>query len=336
MTEPSSRAGSGLAARRTPSAARGWIRMVAVAVAVGAVAAGLQASTATSRSVGGQAGTSTSKQLIALLVQIPGRASLAPIVINSDGSNPRSIGRAPGEPLVTGFGIVWSPDGKSVAYSCARGTKDEKWAICAGSPVTRRARRLTNGPAHDLEPLAWGPDAIAAQCDQDNLCLVDPRTGALTFVTTSGPSNHDGYVFGEGVWSPDGSTLALDCSRITPHATSRICLVGKDGQLTLEPTPYTIVGVEGWSPDSKHIFWWGHLSKHDPLSYYVQNADGTDTRAVLTDARIRGPHYSPDGRTRLIRKGAAGNLSVEPVRGGTPRVILSPGSDSIWDWAWQP
>jgi WD40-like Beta Propeller Repeat len=310
---------------------------MAVSLAVGAAAAGFEASTATSRSVDRPAGTTTpAKTLIGLLVQIPGRADLAPVLINSDGSDPRLVGRAPGEPFATGFGIVWSADGTSIAYSCGKGAKDEKWAICAGNATTRRARRLTNAPSHELEPLAWGPAAIAAECDQDNLCFVDPKTGAVTFVTTSGPSNHDGYIFGEGVWSPDGSTLALVCSRITAHATNRICLVGKDDQLTMEPTPYTIVGVEGWSPDSKHIFWWGHLSKHDHLSYYEQNADGTDTKAVLTDTRIRGPHYSPDGRTRLIRVGAAGDLSTEPVGGGTPRVILSPGRDAIWDWAWQP
>ena len=143
--------------------------------------------------------------------------------------------------------------------------------------MTRRARRITPASTHDFEPLAWPSSALAAQCDQDNLCLVNPRTGAVTFVTTSGPSNHDGYVFGEGVWSPDGTTLALVCSRITPHATNRICLVGKDGQLIMQPTQYSIVGVEGWSPDSKHIFWWGRLSKHDPLSYYEQNTDGTGT-----------------------------------------------------------
>jgi hypothetical protein len=313
--------------------------MVALSLAVGAVAAGFQASTATSRTTGRlDENAAPGTRLIALLVQIAGRTGLAPIVINSDGSNPRLVTQAPapGVPLVTGFGIVWSSDGKWIGYSCAKSTKDERWAICAGKPGTRRARRITPASTHDFEPLAWGANAIAAQCDQDNLCLVNPRTGEVTFVTTSGPSNHDGYVFGEGVWSPDGTTLALVCSRITPHATNRICLVGKDNQLIMQPTRYSIVGVEGWSPDSKHIFWWGRLTKHDPLRYYEQNADGTGTEAVLTDARIRGPHYSPDGRTRLIRRGAAGDLSVEPVSGGTSRVILRPGRDTIWDWAWQP
>lgn len=278
----------------------------------------------------------TGPELIGLLAEIPGTTRLAIYTIHADGSHPRYVAAAPGGPFVTGFGFVWSPNGASILYSCGEGPRDAAWQLCTVNTATGGARRLTHAPAgYDLEPLAWGPRTIAAQCRQDELCLVNPTTGAITQITHGGPSNHDGYVIGAGVWSPNGATLALTCSRVNATATNRICLLNSNNQLTFESTHYTITGVEGWTADSEQIIWWGHLAKGGPLTYYKQNADGTGTEPLNGPEIIRGPHYSPDGHTRLIRKGAQGNLSTEPVVGGTPRVILRPGTD-IWDWAYQP
>jgi len=75
--------------------------------------------------------------------------------MNADGSNPRNLTRSPGD---DGGGLVWSPDGRRIAFSSTRDTRDkdnpELYVMDAdGSNV----RRLSRSPGPE-GPFSWSSD----------------------------------------------------------------------------------------------------------------------------------------------------------------------------------
>ena len=99
----------------------------------------------------------------------------------------------------------------------------------------------------------------------------------------------------------------------------------------MQRSSWNSLRIEGWTPDSKRIVWWGRFSGGDVLGYHEQNLDGSGLRPLPADAVVRGPLYSADGRHRLTTRGGQLGLAEEPVSGGAARPIL-PAASGIQAW----
>jgi len=280
-------------------------------------------------------------QLIGLVADYSSGRKLGGFVIatmTTRGKNFQLVAPEKGGPLLGDFVFTWSPNGRFVAYPCSSGINDQRYGVCAANIITRVNVRITRSPSIKIEPYAWGPaNEIASSCNDRDLCFVNARTGRVTLITRVGPSARDAYVFGDDlVWSPNGQTLAFTCRR-NDQQDRRFCFVGPDGKLRMQATSWNAVRVEGWTPDSKKIVWWGRFSGSEPLAYHEQNADGTGLEPLPKNAIVVGPKYSADGRRRLTTPGKDAGIGVQPVSGGPARPILGTRSGVFaWDYAYQP
>jgi len=259
------------------------------------------------------------------------------VTLTSDGKDPTIVAPAPGGLKMSDFTFTWSPDGRSIAYPCSKGLNDERYAVCVANVKTGVNYRLTSAPSTKIEPYAWGPQGeIVSDCNDRDVCLVNAKTGQLTFVTRTGRSARDAYVFGDDlVWSPDGRTLAFTCRR-NDQQDRRFCFLTNDGKLTVQSRSWNSVHLEGWTPDSKRIVWRGRFSGSQPVSYHEQNVDGSGLEPLPANAAVVGPFYSADGRKRLAPATKGYGLAIEQVSGRPPRKIIVPANNLIWDYAFQP
>jgi Tol biopolymer transport system component len=244
------------------------------------------------------------------------------------------------------YDMTWSPDGRLIAYACnGKGIDDDQHsAICAVDVKTGRTRVIAHPPTLYLTPIAWGENGkILSGCragkrrleDAVDICFVDATSGAVTFVTKSGSAPSDGYIFSDAAWSPDNTTVAFTCRKQT-QTDRRFCVIGKDGRLNMQASSWNTAYVEGWTPDSKRIVWWGRFSGSDRLAYHEQNADGSGLKPLPSAAVVLGPHYTANGRTRIRDAGV--DLEEEPVAGGKVRTLIDGGVSKllIWEYAFRP
>jgi Tol biopolymer transport system component len=280
---------------------------------------------------------SPSRQLVAFTFDAGGQVPTFELgTITSQGKDVRLLAPAPGGLKLGDFAFTWSPDGRSIAYPCAKNTSDEHVGVCGVDVSTRQSYRITHVPSMKIEPYAWGPrNQIASDCDDRDLCLVDANTGKIRFVTRTGSSARNHLVFGDDlVWSPDGTTLAFTCRR-NDQQDRRFCILGRDGKLSIQSRSWNAVRVEGWTPDSRHIVWWGRFSGKQPLGYHEQNVDGSGLEPLPVNAVVIGPHYTADGRRRLTTMRGTG-LAEETVSGSGRLEILVPQGNLLWTYAFQP
>jgi dipeptidyl aminopeptidase/acylaminoacyl peptidase len=294
------------------------------------------------RAAGAFPGTTSSAtdaaQLIAITGPAPGKSltGFDLVTLTRNGQDLQRVAPASGGLRLSDFVFTWSPDGKSIAYPCSKSINDERYAICIVNVATGETHQLTHAPSLGIEPFAWGPkNQIAGDCNKRDVCFVDAKTGQITWITKTGTSARDAYVFGNDVvWSPDGRTVAFTCRR-NDQQDRRFCFVGQDHKLTIQPRSWNSVELQGWTQDSQKIVWWGRFSGNQPLTYHEQSLDGSDLKPLPKQALVRGPHYSSDGRWRLVDvRGSRPGLGEEPVSGGRTRMILS--NAGPWEYAFQP
>ena len=150
------------------------------------------------------------------------------------------------------FGVTWSPDGRSIAYSSDRGGKFDIWVQQVGgmTPV-----KVTSRPGHNWQP-DWSPDgkwiAFRSEGEGGGLFVV-PSLGGLERRITS---------FGYGPrWSPDGSQILFRSTHVQQF-WNRLFVVGLDGTPPHEiltqffgQLPRQVRSV-AWYPDGKHVSVW--------------------------------------------------------------------------------
>ncbi len=275
-------------------------------------------------------------QLIA--VSVPAAKGFDIVTLTARGKNALVLAPVQGGPLVGDGSFTWSPDGQWIAYPCTRNIDSGRDAVCLANVRTGNNYPLSHSPSISIEPFAWGPRGlIASDCNDRDLCLVNAKTGSIFFVTKTGSSARNAFVFGDDlVWSPDGYTLGLTCRR-RDQQDRRFCFVGLDGKLTMQARSWNSVRFEGWTPDSHKVVWWGRFSGSEPLTYHEQNVDGSGLGPLPKNAVVHGPAYSANGRERLVTRGGNPGLAEEPLSGGKPRVILGDQSGAeIWAFAFQP
>jgi hypothetical protein len=223
--------------------------------------------------------------------------------MNADGSGATALTRSPGWYV----GPLWSPDGRTIAFSLMR--KDtRKWTIAVIGVAGGDPRLLTNTGGNDIVA-SWSPDGT-------RLIFHSDRTGRpQVFVMNADGSGQAqltkvGDNWG-GTWSPRSDTIAFASSRGGQLQIYTMDSSGK-GQRRL----MTSTGddwLPAWSPDGGRLAF--NSNRDGQAQIYVANADGSRPTNVLRTTSLRldswTPRWSPDGR--FIVYAAGGNPPYNTV-----------------------
>lgn len=191
---------------------------------------------------------------------------------------------------------VWSPDGRTIAFSSNRDGKNEIYVMDAdGSNV----RRLTSNLADDVNPM-WSPDGQKISFDSERdgnreIYVMDADGGNQIRLTKSNA------VDSTSAWSPDGSLIAFASNRDTgppynPYNMD-IYVMNADGSNVkrIVDDPEYDVGPQ-WSPDGRKILFIS--GRNGNFDVYEMNADGTGQRNLTPDydKADGAPVWSIDGQ----------------------------------------
>jgi Tol biopolymer transport system component/imidazolonepropionase-like amidohydrolase len=152
---------------------------------------------------------------------------------------------------------VWSPDGKSLAYSSDRGGSMNVWIRDLQSGGADR--QLTRGTAAAMTP-SWSPDGtrIAYADPAGQVHVVDVKSGVTK--AAHAPLNEPG----RPSWSPDGTAIVVSALKVYStrfrEGTNQVLRISLDGQPDrwFEPAPHKSIGMREdfgpvWSPDGTQM-----------------------------------------------------------------------------------
>ena len=244
-------------------------------------------------------------------------------VVNSDGSNLRSISLSDDHgadtPYAVDFSPDLSPDGSGVVYSTYRhadwGAHNfELKAYALKGPgfrrliSTSRFKRLTRSRIRDTNP-AWSPtgERIAFVSGIDygsNVVTMAPDGSDSRMIVARSSLGGSRYVAGlPPVWSPDGRTLAVVVNEVGPKSTYHnvIYVVGADGTgltrlaETLSQPAVRNMGDFGrqeipanqptWSPSGRRLAF--VKFEDEAAGIYTISPDGSNLREILPDIGVR-------------------------------------------------
>ncbi len=278
-------------------------------------------------------------------------------IVDADGSNLTQLTHN----SIDDLDPVWSPDGRTIAFTS---TRDGDSAIYLMDADGSNQRRLTAG----ADP-AWSPDGtqIAYEGSDEVRDPSDPRYGMTflrdLFVVDVGAGvsqrltdafNDPGWVewvrhvkYGDPAWSPDGERLAYirHIGGPTPTANSFgyslqvSALSDPDGFLA---GPFSGRADPDWSPDGRSIVVLDGNTLTGPISNVLRVvdwvADTTRTLPVPVEDDFEAPlhaAWAPDGEQLVlttITPTLGARLYRMPVDGSTRTQL----SDNGEEGAWQP
>jgi Tol biopolymer transport system component len=227
-----------------------------------------------------------------------------------DGSNPVRVSTGTWD-----FLPLWSPDGKSIAYS-GESPQYDIWVVAAdgGEP-----RQLTSGPANDAA-VGWLADGSG---------VVFQRTGAgevrtLVAPVDGGPIRQLVPHPGGNVWgtvSPDGSQVAFALFRgsestiwVQPLAD------GPARQLTTEGFEDGASNRKMWSPDGRHLVFTSRRT--GTMDLWTANVETGELLQITSDVRNDIGHvWSPDGRWIAFSSDRGGQWDIW--------IVSSSGGDAV-------
>jgi Tol biopolymer transport system component len=190
-------------------------------------------------------------------------------VVSSHGGKVRNLTKNDG----FDFDAAWSPDGKQIAYVCAKAGMSA--GLCVMTLKTGHVRRVTHG-AHDLGSPTWSPDGqeIAFRNLAEGAGYTDIYTIHADGSHERRLTKTDAQSESQPSWSPDGKHIAID-------AAGGIELISaKTGKMIDGPFPG---GEPSWSPDGKHLDYYDY-DGHDG-EIWRANPDGSH-RKNLTDNEV--------------------------------------------------
>jgi Tol biopolymer transport system component/imidazolonepropionase-like amidohydrolase len=202
---------------------------------------------------------------------------------------------------------AWSPDGKTLAYSCDRAGSMDLWLR---DVQTGAERRLTELPGAETNA-AWSPDGsrVAFTDNDGQIQAVDAKTREVT--TLHDRLNNPG----RPSWSPEGTALVVSALKVYStrfrEGTNQVLRISLDGQPDrwLEPLPHQSIGTRGdsgpaWSPDGTQM-------------------------AAIVDGRLTafpvGRDGAPLGPPRVLSAG----LASSPTWAGDSRHIVCQTDDRL-------
>jgi Tol biopolymer transport system component len=235
----------------------------------------------------------------------PGSNGWELIVAHGDLSNPRTVSTG----NIRTWGIVWSPDGRQLAFGASGTSLADIMVVDADSGV---ARHLTDAGGVEV-PVDWNPHG-----DQISYIAIGQGgavQGRFLDLTTGASSPLPGGTLNNiAIWSRDGSRLALGAF----GNAGSILVADSAGN---GATPLTTEGLEQdlqWSPDGNEI---AYVSRRTGTGdIWVVPAAGGTPRQLTRDIREdNSPRWSPDGKwiAFVSQRGQQTDLWVVPAAGGT-------------------
>jgi WD40 repeat protein len=219
----------------------------------------------------------------------------------------------------SGWGVAFSPDGRLIASACL-GKENEGRAVMVWDAKTHELIR-TVYRENGLKLLTFSPDgtSIAATDDEDNVTIIDAKTGKVTrqLPGHSGGSHWPAY-------SPDGRFLAVACGDIIAENQGSIKIWDVTaGRLlhTLEGHNKVVWGV-AFSPDGRRLASAGfdhNIKLWDPVTgLEALTLHGHTDNAIAVA-------FSPDGQ-RLASASEDGTIRIwnaSPVTEAPARELLT-------------
>jgi Tol biopolymer transport system component len=188
---------------------------------------------------------------------------------------------------------AWSPDGKRIVFTGARGGDYNLYVMDADG---KNVRQLTAHQGKYPYCAVWSPDGrriVYNLRDQNNLLLVllDPATGSERPMLAN---------VWDPAWSPDGKKIAF--TKLTEEGY-KIHVMEADG------LNETDIGGDGnalgwsypaWSPDGKKIAYANQVG--EDVELFVSAADGKEKSRVTNLGKLNTyAAWSPDGKRILFR-----------------------------------
>ena len=228
-------------------------------------------------------------------------------VVNADGTELLSV---------NGNGVIWSPDGATIAYAVWSACEYDTANLCPSQWVVNadgtNRRQLTD---QDSAFQGWSPDSTSIAYRADGWLWVMNADG-------TDPRQLTDQVYRRVEWSPDSTGLIYWISGTSGKTPSdELWLVSADGTNRRQLTDRLLVTTSFWywSPDGARI---GYLA--DGL--WVADADGTNRRQ-LSDQEISRAFWSPDG-TRIAY--VADGLWVVNADGTNRIQLAEEGGHPLW------
>lgn len=230
----------------------------------------------------------------------------------------------------------WSPDGSQIAFRSNRagaGTADDElWLMNADGSGQRQ---LTFNDVNDGFP-SWTEDGrivfsrgfAAHCCDQSDLWLLDPATGAETQLTSGPASDHLPDA------APRGTKVAFGSDRAGD--TDLWILNREDGSLKRITSGPGFDFTPVWSPQGNELFFLRDVTGLDNDIYAVRASGGGLRRITDTPLRVESyPTVSPDGE-RIAFAASDGHIWVANADGSGEARLTSIGANSLPDWRPEP
>ena len=264
-------------------------------------------------------------------------------MMRSNGSGDKLI--LAGKSWVLFANPVWSPDGKTIAFSRYTRSNDSSTAdIYLVKPNGRGLKRLTSAKGADLHP-SWSPDGKRIVFDSD-------RSGdSRLYVMDADGRNQNALTDAGGIdshpaWSPDGGTIVFSTNRTPEWGDTAIAAIDESGG------NFRLLAYSGfdetdpaWSPDGSRIAFTSFRDATAPGQWtsweiYVMNADGSaQTRLTYDLTRYDlNPTWSPDG-TKLMWGSRVGGgnsrLNIMNSDGSDQRALRQSGKTSNAEPNWR-
>ena len=224
--------------------------------------------------------------------------------------------------------FMWSPDGRSLAYTSRRTGTWDIWIVDVASGETRQ---LTNDIRDDTAP-RWSPDGrwiafLSERGGQTDLWVVPSAGGNAVRVT------NDRAEEAQPRWTPDGHALIYGST--DSQAELQLLPTDSGPPRTLLSWPGYSIDAAVLSPDDKTVLFVSDRSGN-PDVWSLSVSGGEPVPFAASPLPDYAPRYSRDGSQVIFlsNRGGSPDLWIVPATGGEPRRLTSdPSSESVPAWS---